>query len=568
MKKIISLLLIILFLTGCSESFLDTKNLTQTTTSNFPKNPADANQLLTGIYSVLPSFGGFGNILLLSELMSDDRFGGGGQNDRAPEAINVFRVTGENEHSNAWGHNYKGIFRCNSLLSALDNVEVWESEEQKKRVIGETSFLRAMFYFNLARLFGSVPMLLKTDPENLPKASADELYGQIALDLKTAIDNLPNVAVAQSEFGRATKWAAEAYMARVFLFYTGYYQKAEIVLPEEGGSISKQQVIGWVDDCIANSGHSLVPDFRNLWTYSISQDTYGYAKDNNLQWVGDEGGNTEAVFSVIYAPLISTAWGEMTFHSNQVNLFCGMREGTAQVPFARGWGFAPVNPKLYLSWLDDDIRKQGSILKVDDPSEGIDEYVWGADMQWQETGYFGKKYVGINVLDTDGKKRNYSVSMYNTSDNFMINNAQNVAIIRLSDVYLMGAELGSSKAQEYMDIVRDRVNLPSVPATLENIKLERRHELAFEGVRYFDVLRWHGSGAGTILKQNMDGATIYNMTVETTINQDRGQGFFDLIDQRINETGGFLMIPNNEIQLSQGVLEQNSGWTVSGDIMF
>lgn len=566
MKKILSIILTIFIVTGCSNSFLDTENLTQKTSSNFPANIDEANQALTGIYTILPSFNAMSNILMLSEFRSDDRFGGGGQNDRDPQAINVFRVTTENLHSSCWNNYYRGIFRCNTLLSSLDNVN-WSSEADRKEILGETSFLRAYFYFDMARLFGPVPMPIKPEPENLPKASPEELYGQIAFDLKNAIESLPNQAADYSEIGRASKWAAQALMARVFLFYTGYYQKNEIDLPE-GGQVTKQDVIAWVDDCIANSGHTLVSDFRNLWPYSISQEDYGYARDNDLQWVGDGAGNTEAIFQIAYAPVTSSNWSEQVWYSNQVNIHCGYRNSTLQVPFGRGWGFLPVNPNLYENWPNDDLRKQGSILYVEDESEGIeDDYVWGADMQWQETGYIGKKYIPINVVH-EGSKVNYSVPLYGATTNFQLNNTQNIVMIRLADVMLMDAELGSSKAQNYLDDVRARAELPSVPVTLENIKKERHYELAFEGQRYFDLLRWHGTEAGVVLKQNMNNAAIYNMTIKTSINADRNNGYFDQIDKRVRDTGGFLMIPNDEIQLSKGVLEQNPGWVNSADTMF
>jgi len=567
MKKILSIIIALIVIAGCSDEFLDTENLTQKTSSNFPANIDEANQALTGIYTILPSFSAMSNILMLSELRSDDRFGGGGQNDRDPQAINVFRVTTENLHSNCWSNYYRGIFRCNTLLSSLDNVK-WDSDESRKSIVGQTYFLRAYYYFDLARLFGPVPMPLNPEPENLPKAAPDVLYGQIASDLKNAIENLPDKPADYTQIGRASKWAAEALMARMFLFYTGYYQKSEITLPEDGGKITKDDVIAWVDDCVANSGHQLVDDFRNLWPYSISQEHYGYARDNDLHWVGDDGGNTEAIFQIAYAPVTSSNWSEQVWYSNQVDLYCGFRNSELQVPFGRGWGFMPVNPKLYEDWPNDDIRKQGSILNVNDESEGIeDEYVWGADMQWQETGFIGKKYIPINVVDNDAKV-NYSVPMYGATTNFQINNTQNIIVIRLADVLLMGAELGSPSAQEYMDRVRARVGLPSVPVNLDNIKKERHYELAFEGQRYFDLLRWYGEDAGTVIKQNMNYAEIYNMTIKTTINADRNNGYFDQIDQRVKNTGGFLMIPNDEIELSKGVLEQNPGWVNSSNTMF
>jgi hypothetical protein len=118
-----------------------------------------------------------------------------------------------------------------------------------------------------------------------------------------------------------------------------------------------------------------------------------------------------------------------------------------------------------------------------------------------------------------------------------------------------------------MDRVRSRSKLPSVPVTLDNIKNERRWELAFEGIRYYDLLRWYGAEAGVIIKQNETGATIYNMAAQTSINAS-DNGVFANIDQRVRDTGGFLMIPDDQVKLSVGKLEQNAGWINSGDIYY
>ena len=146
-------------------------------------------------------------------------------------------------------------------------------------------------------------------------------------------------------------------------------------------------------------------------------------------------------------------------------------------------------------------------------------------------------------------------------------NTQNIVLLRLADVLLMGAELGGSNAQHYMDLVRERVQLPSLLPSLENIQNERHWELAFEGLRYFDLLRWYGKEAGAEIKKNESNATIYNMTVETSLEATPG-GIFNDIEKRVRDTGGFLMIPDDQIQLSNGKLIQNSGWTNSSETMY
>ncbi len=344
-------------------------------------------------------------------------------------------------------------------------------------------------------------------------------------------------------------------MARVFLFYTGYYEKMTLPLLDGDGEISKNQVIAWIDECIDNSGYDLLSDFRSLWPYSVvnrdytySDGTpqYAYAYDNDLSWIGEEGANTETVFAIKYSNLAT--WDTRPY-SNQINLFCGFRSQT-QVPFGGGWGCATVNAQLWDTWLNDepnDIRRQSSILDVNDTSEGTSGYIWWNDNQYNETGYWQKKYLPINIQKTDGNIVNYSCILYGTTPNFQLDNTQDLVVIRFADILLMGAELGGSNAQSYLDRVRQRAGLPFVPCTLENIKKERRYELAFEAVRYYDLLRWH----------NVEEA--FEKIVDVPM-YNSGNLIYKTINYR-PETGGFLPIPESEIELSGGILTQNPGWT-------
>ena len=150
---------------------------------------------------------------------------------------------------------------------------------------------------------------------------------------------------------------------------------------------------------------------------------------------------------------------------------------------------------------------------------------------------------------------NFSHELYSmTGTDYQRDNIQDLILIRFSDVLLMAAELGAPNAQQYLDRVRNRVGLVSVPVTLENIKAERRFELAFEGVRYYDLLRWHDEDLITI---NQTGIVTYNR---------RGQANAETKSITFRkETGGFLPIPQTQIDLSGGVLTQNAGWE-GGDI--
>ena len=303
MKKIFSIftaILLVLGLTGC-ENFLDSQNLTKKDTSNYPQTPDDAEQLLTGVYSMLGRCEPLGFTYFISELMSDNCFGGGDQADRSCKAMDQFKKSSEDMFRWSWRARYMGIYRSNFLMEQLPAI-AWDSQEQRDKIEGEARLLRAFFYFDLSIMFGEVPLVTTPEAVNIPKSPADETYAFIASDLLAAIEKIPAVDVPsmpRSENGRMTRWAAEALLARVWLFYTGYYNKDSLPTAD-GGAVTRKQVQDYVADCIANSGHDLLSDFRNLWPYSHVQD-YKYTSENGLDWAGD--GNIEEVLAIKYSTL-------------------------------------------------------------------------------------------------------------------------------------------------------------------------------------------------------------------------------------------------------------------------
>ena len=550
MKKIIILLFAAFCMMGC-EDFLDSNPTNLKTNKDYPATQEDADQVLTGIYSILSRPDPLQSSFLSSELRSDNMLGGGGPTDISTKAIAQCQKWSESSFATAWRANYMGVFRANVFLDAVDRI-AWKSDADRKRMEGEARFLRAHYYFDLSRMFGDVCLVTSSESVNVPRSPAADTYALIASDLKLAIEELlPAERYDAVESGRVTKWAAEALMARVFLFYTGYFGKESLPLPD-GGEVTKDEVIAWLEECTttAVSGHDLVSDFRNLWPYSYVQD-YKFTQENNLKWEGD--GNKETVFAIKYSNQFAN-WDYPFQKSNQICLYLGLRgqDYLRTFPFGQGWGFGTVNPKIWEEWPDDDLRKTGSIFNVTNRNE-VRLYTFGADNHVDETSYVQKKYIPINVY-ADGTHtvvKNYSQELYgNTVENYMLNNTQDLVLIRFADVLLMAAELNLStgKAQAYLDRVRSRVNLPSVPATLENIKAERRFELAFEGVRFYDLLRWHD--ADRVLNDNQKEITIYRSRTETVTKT---------ITYR-PETNGFLQIPLSEMELSKGVLTANPGW--------
>lgn len=571
MRKIWFYIVPLFFLYGC-EDFLDVDNLTKKDTSTVPTTEEDVEMLITAAYQNIVQIAPLNNPFFMSELVSDDRFGAAGQSDRDNRAIGRLKRNGENQFGTLWSKLYSVIYRVHNILESMDMVE-WSSEEARTAVEGEVLFLRAYAYMNLCRVYGTVPLVLTSERVNLPRATPDELWGQIGADYKAAIEKLPAQTyqdMDKSRLGHATKWAAEALMARAWLFYTGYYEKEELALPD-GGSITRQQVVDWLKDVETNSGHGLLPNFWALWPYSNEETSKDYVymqrvreeyadQYGDITWIKEEGANIENIFSYKYSTL-GDVYGEAA--ANQMVLYSGIRgwsftadQQMNMFPLGFGWGGGTVNSQLWDEWLEnepDDIRRQASIMDVTDPNE-MTEYSWGGDSQMEETGYWNKKYMPINAKRTkeDGTVEavNYSCILFNASDDYRRNNTQDTYIVRYADVLLMLSEL--TKDVSYLNRVRARAGLEPLPAyTDEALRNERRYELCFEGIRYYDLLRWHIAGE-QLNKKN--GVPICNAGVWTTANLGD-------MEQRVAETGGFFPIPNDQINLSEGVLVQDEAWS-------
>ena len=559
MKKIIYITALATTLASC-ESFLDTESYTKKNTGNFPVTVADAEFMVTGIYSTLSAAisNAQNSHFYMAELASDDRFGGGGENDKDMQGLDHLMNTQPNRFETFWTARYQGIYRANTAIESMDNVTGWQSEEQRNQLLGEAHFLRALFYFELSQMFGEVPLVIKTEAENLPKSPAAATYAQIAYDLQQAITLMPATSYTNVEAGHATRWAAQALAARVFLFYTGYYGTSTLPVANEGGEIDKAQVITWLEECINNSGHDLVSDFRNLWPYTneYTAADYDYTTENGLHWEGD--GNKETVFAVKFGTMVDYGDQYVLGYSNQYVLHFGLRSNNGQdgtFPFGQGWGAGPVNSALWNEWRlaePTDIRRTGSIIDADNDLEG---YIYGADSQMEETGYWQKKYMPITAYDDGQLIPSYAILKDAAPADMQLSHTQDLVLIRFADVLLMHAEL--KEDAESLNRVRRRVHLDDVAYSLDALKRERRWELAFEGLRYFDLMRWHDA-ADALAAQ--EGVAIKNKGVDTEM-----KGFGGGYRARFEATGGFWPIPQSQILLSEGVLEQNAGWGSATD---
>ncbi len=553
------------------ESFLDTTNYWSKTTEDFPANQADADQIITGIYNNLNvSIGNnvHQNHFLWSIAASDDCLGGGGANDQAMQAHDLLLNFGANMYEDFYKDRYTGIARANVALETLPNCGL--DDATLNQYLGEAYFLRAWFYYELASMFGNIPCPVTSSADaTQPQIGGEALWGQILQDAKTAADIMPSTITDRGN-GHVDKYCAQALLGRAYLFYSGFYGDEEVSLPN-GETLTKADVQAAIKDCVQNSGYSLVPDYHNLWAYTnrISvEDELSPWKGKGYEYVNNDAGvNPEAMFVIKFNT--QPSWSTTIGYSNQTALFMGVRgqsNDSDHFPFGTGWGMCPVSPALVADWKatePNDPRLDASIISVDKWN-----YTYGGDSNIQETGYYQTKCMPVVGRKSDGSGfwKSYVNEMYpglvwssGNEDNFQLNLIDDLVMIRFAEVLLMDAELNGN--QSSFDAVRNRAGLSSKPINEENIRNERRWELAFEGVRYGDMRRYGESYAVASLDKQ-EGVKCYNSGVEGTNHAsdfNRGYG------SRYSKTKGFVALPSAQISLSaaagaQYKYQQNEGW--------
>lgn len=573
MKKIfLMVVMAVLALTSC-EDFLDSQDYTGKNSTNFPSTTEDVDKMVAAVYKST-FYGPFqGNTLeqyfSIANIMSDDMFGSAGVGDPWWQAIDKIMFAQTNQMEDLWKASYEAIARANAALSVINNIPDSVTRNQTK---GELLFMRAYNYYNLVLAFNNVPVIEKA-PETVQEAQTapeqrdgKEIFKLIADDLYEATSIMPAYKYDGWQtlpFGKISRWAAEAFLGRAFLFYTGFY--GESSMPKTEGAIEKPYVAACLQDCIDNSGHDLLPDYRSLWAYSnkYTAKDYDYVKDMTDATYYQEG-NKEVLLAINFQ--YQAGWTTNLHLTNQYGLFFGIRcDGnnmdddryhvgtpTSVYPFSTGWGCGAVATNLVNDWKaiePNDPRREASILDMShlDPGTFSD----GVEL----TMYHQKKIT--SVRSAGGTNYSWSIEAMGSKEagNYQASNCTPLTIYRFADVLLMYSEL--QKDPVPLNRVRARVGLPAVDYSEEALRNERRWELAFEGSRWDDLRRWH-IAPEALAKQN--NQKMYNKGAETKMNYDYAT--------RYNKTNGFFRIPKSQIDLSGGMYKQNAGWESDAETQF
>ncbi len=463
MKKfIVCCLAATLCLTSCVEDWLKEKSPMTTEVSDFFTSSQTAVQVTTAAYTPLmweyqdTYFSEF----FFGDILSDDALKGGQNVTDGSDAYQLdnFKILDNNAIVlQYWRAQYQGIARANLAIEQVSQMTASEddlTEAMKTRLLAEAHFLRAYYYFRLVRLYGGVPLVTSPVYSSSdwiqPRASEDEVYALIISDLETAAAGLPlKSGYEDADMGRATCGAAQAMLLKVSL-QRHDYEAAKTY----GEAFLTTQA----------SEYSLCPDYADNFTLA-----------------GENG--QESVFEIQYMEEGTSDYGEGNGFSR--GTFTTILTRSRSSAFVNpGWGFDRPTQSLYDEFETGDPRRDDTILVPTD-AEITNE---------NEDIYLGDRMISIKRTLFDPLTRSYSALSHDSRS--PINKIE----IRLADVYLMYAEAcietgDLSIAKDYIERVRTRVGLGPITASTQDgyrtaLRHERRCELAMEGHRWFDLVRW------------------------------------------------------------------------------
>lgn len=505
-------------LTSCGDSFLSVEPPSSLPIDGYYNNESRLMESLVAAYDPLrwyDYYNGWAPLSFVYDCMSDDVYvGGNDTNDQGQlHLISQFKSDPNNSIAGAWSASYSGINRSNRVIENAAGIDL--DETLKRKYVAEARVLRAWYYSVLWKLWGNIPYydVNLTFPYIAEQKTANEIYTLMEADLADILDNY-NLPMKESP-----EWAGRVTQAMASMLYAEYvmYQKDE----------SKYaKALGYMKAIISSNQYSLQP-FANLWEAEYEWNDETIFDVNYISQGGARNwGSAEAIMAG------GTVWPAMIGIS-----------GLSGSPdySGGGWGFEPVSKEAYDAFEEGDIRRDIGILNInkyisDNAAKGIAIDYGG---RYQDTGLFLRKYqprIGGNAGATGSADMNY--------DN-------NLHIYRYAETLLNAAELairtGDASAQGYLDQVRTRAGVASIPATLDNILSERRLEFVGEGKRFFDLVRF--GKAADVLKAG--GGKI--------LNKKGGEYVVNGIPERIQwtENKKYLPIPQGEIEAAQGTLTQN-----------
>lgn len=491
-----------LMLPSCGDDFLEVTPPSKLPADEYFTTEAHMNELLVSAYTPLFWFdysqGSYSPLNVMADVMSDDFYvGGSDKNDmKTWHLLFNFEVTPNEMNSTVWIDCYNGVRRCNYVFENIENATDM-SEDAKKQMLAEAHALRGYYYSILWKFWGAVPYYTTNlqFPYTSGKAPAEEVYEGIIADLETALSFgvLPMKEEDATRYGRATK--AMAYMVY-----------AEVVLYAKDSN-RYPTALNYMKEIITSGKYDLYSNFDTLW-------------DEENEW------SCENIWNIGYIDdNASRSWSNPYYVGGTV---IPRLIGPPSDPFecggkafdGGGWGFCPVRQDAYDAFEPGDTRRDGTINNL--TAAGITY-----SPRYQDTGLWLRKY---------GAQAAYNDDQIADAD---LNYNNDYRVYRYAETLLNAAELvalggGSGDAQGWLDKVRSRAGLASVPATIDNIINERRFEFMGEGKRYFDLVR--SDKAATALVPDANGYRTNSWTPNKK----------------------YIVIPQSEINSSDGLLEQNN----------
>ena len=603
--------------TSCDDMLDTDPRVTDATSATFPGKIADVEALNTATYSIMNTMGGGDadsqNPFYWWELMSDNCFGSGGLQDNKVKSLHHLVQMNSNQYEQPFVLLYGGINRANNQIETIDNVDWTGNEAKRNQLLGEGYFMRGLYTLWLTQLYGDVPLITATliTEEMKAQVSAEEvIYPQILSDFVSA----QNLMSTEKSSGHANKYVAEAFMARAYMFWAGFYKKVAdlstgsapaIDLVEQEGctaaSLSQADVVSALRDIVSSGAYELLEDYRSLWQYSNSyvwdetqkaiETGTGHAykfiadmkRENCFDQPGMGNGNKEELFQIQF--MNASNWNLdqkgpyscARMYCNYLSVFWALRvnghngDRNFTYPFTQGWGQGTPSNNIWDDWTIaeneggyTDIRKLGSLIDGVTENKEID-YEFVKDC-CEASGFGVKKYNGVTLDALTGDSPWWDFaggeSFKGTLENPMQgDHFEDFYLMRYADVLLMLSEMTGDA--QYMNQVQKRAGVPETPYSLKELQNQRRWEFAFEGLRFNDMRRWSGKDGGEscYAAKALQAQAGKQMVVKGNVaNKTTMKHMTCSWTKRYADTNGFLAKPQSQITLMNGKLIQNPGW--------